>query len=238
MWNVSAGLDWESIAELSRRWANRQELAMAKSFVEHLDALSGWESGRIYFDIKSAEPAGEARAAELQKAVKDKLVLGLPAELNVPERPEAAALACRVQIKADEVLVQLAGSDGSSRGWVHYSKFSLRIPGDRDHFDAAAVADAVAEGLLSRLVHAQLVKGPRAKGKLTHRIRIENASPLRLNGLAAVGSETEKDAKPRVLAGISIPPRRSVTVPASEEIINKLGMKHGIRVTAIDLSGL
>ncbi len=92
--------------------------------------------------------------------------------------------------------------------------------------------------MLSRLVRAQLVKGPREKGKLTHRIRIENASPLRLNGLAAVGLESGEDAKPRVLAGISVPPRRSMTLTASEEMITQLGLKRGIRLTAIDLSGL
>ena len=76
------------------------------------------------------------------------------------------------------------------------------------------------------------------KGKLTYRLRIENATPLRLSGLAAVGIESKDDAKPRVLSGISIPPRRSMTVPASEEVIKELGLKHGIRVTALDLSGL
>ena len=104
--------------------------------------------------------------------------------------------------------------------------------------DAAKLADEVAEGLLGRLVRAQLVKGPRAKGKLTYRLHINNASPLRLNGLAAVGVESKEDAKPRVLSGISIPPRRSMTVPASEEVVKTLGLKHGIRLTAIDLSGL
>ena len=76
------------------------------------------------------------------------------------------------------------------------------------------------------------------KGKLTYGIRIDNASPLRLNGLAAVGVESGKDVEAHVLAGISIPPRRSMTVPASEEAVKELRLKHGIRVTALDLSGL
>jgi hypothetical protein len=238
MWNVAAGLDWSTIAELSRSWANRQELALARAFVEHLDTVSEWETGRIHFDINGAEPAGQASAAELKKAIDGKLVLGLRAELSVPMRPDAPGLACRVQIKADEALVQLAGSDGSSRGWVPYGKFTVRIRADRAPFDAGQLADSIAEGLLSRLVKTQLVKGPREKGKLTHRIRIENASPLRLNGLAAVGIGGDGDAKPRVLAGISIPPRRTMTIPASEEVVKQLGLKHGIRLTALDLSGL
>ena len=105
----------------------------------------------------------------------------------------------------------------------------MPLRGEHGELDAAKLADAVAEGLLGRLVRAELVKGPRAKGKLTYRIHINNASPLRLNGLAAVGLESKEDAKPRVLSGISIPPRRSMTVPASEEVVKTLGLKHGIR---------
>ena len=91
---------------------------------------------------------------------------------------------------------------------------------------------------MGRLVRAKLVEEPRDKGKLTYRLHIDDASPLRLNGLAAVGLESKEDAKPRVLSGISIPPRRSVTVPASEEVVKMLGLKLGIRLTAVDLSGL
>ena len=51
MWNLSAGLDWATIAELSRSWSNRQELTLAKEFVERLDTLPMGESGRLYFEI-------------------------------------------------------------------------------------------------------------------------------------------------------------------------------------------
>jgi hypothetical protein len=121
---------------------------------------------------------------------------------------------------------------------VNFGKFSVPITGDRHRFDVGQLADRVAEGLLGRLVRAQLVKGPREKGKLSYRIRIENASPMRLNGLAAVGAESKADEKARVLTGISIPPRRSMTIPASEEVFKQLGLNHGIRLTALDLSGL
>ena len=92
--------------------------------------------------------------------------------------------------------------------------------------------------MLGRLVRAAARQGAAAKGKLTYRLRIDNASPLRLNGLAAMGMESKEDEKPRVLSGISISPRRSMTVPASEEVVKTLGLKQGIRLTAIDLSGL
>jgi hypothetical protein len=158
--------------------------------------------------------------------------------MNVPEKPDRPSLACRVGLKGDEAQVQLAGSDGAARIWVSYGKFRVSLRGDRPVGDATGIADAIVEGLLGRLVRAHLVKGQREKGKLTYRIRIENGSPFRLNGLAAVGLESKDEEKSRVLTGISIPPRRSMTVPASEEVIKHLGLKRGIRVTALDLSGL
>jgi hypothetical protein len=60
--------------------------------------------------------------------------------------------------------------------------------------------------------------------------------PLILNGLAVVGS-TSKDAEtPRVLSAISIPPRRRMSVRASEEVVKQLGLEKGIRIVALDLS--
>ena len=69
MWNVAAGLDWDAIAELSRRWANSYELALARDFVDHLDAINEWETGRIFFQISGMDAAGEAKAAGLKKAL-------------------------------------------------------------------------------------------------------------------------------------------------------------------------
>jgi len=165
-------------------------------------------------------------------------VLGVRAELGLPAHPDRPSLACRVQLKDGAVQVQLTGSDASARAWVPLGKFTLPSVKDQGTVDAAKLADDVAEGLLTRLVRVQLVKGARVKGKLTYRLHINNVSPLRLNGLAAVGLESHEDEKARVLSGISIPPRRSMNVPASEEVVKQLGLKHGIRVTAVDLSGL
>jgi hypothetical protein len=234
MWNVAVGLDWDTIAGLSQRWANRHELALAKDFVDHLDTAWEGETGRIYFDIRGEDPAGEAKAAGLRKAFEGKLVLGLRAEMGVPARPGRPALACRVAVKGDGTQVQLGGSDGAARSWVSLGKFTVARPSG----DATALADAIAEGMLGRLVRAQLIKGPRAKGKLTYQIRIDNGSPFRLNGLSAVGQASQEGDKARVLAGISIPPRQHMSVPASEEVVKQLGLKHGIRLMALDLSGL
>ena len=79
--------------------------------------------------------------------------------------------------------------------------------------------------MLNRLVRVQLSKGVRDKGKMHYQLRIDNASPLVLNGLAARGTDSKPEDKPRVLAGISLSPRRSMTVPASEEVVKALGLK-------------
>ena len=41
-----------------------------------------------------------------------------------------------------------------------------------------------------------------------------------------------------MLQGISISPRRSLTVPATEDAVKTMGLKKGIKLVAIDLSGL
>jgi hypothetical protein len=240
MWNVAAGLDWDTIAELSQRWANRFELALAKDLVDHLDADTelAVETGRILFQVSGTDGEAEALAAGLKKELEGKLVLGLRSGLGIPVRPGGPALACRVRIKAGEAQVQLSSSDVSARDWIPFGKFTLPVPGASGDAGVQRLADALAEGLLSRLVRAQLIKGPREKGKLTYRLRIDNVSPMQLNGVAAMGIASAADEKARVLSGISIPPRRSMTVPVSEEAVKTLGLRQGIRVTAVDLSGL
>jgi hypothetical protein len=61
---------------------------------------------------------------------------------------------------------------------------------------------------------------------------------LILNGLAVLGTASRADEAPKVWSGISIPPRKCMMLPASEEVVKTLGLKKGIRVVAIDLSGL
>ena len=82
------------------------------------------------------------------------------------------------------------------------------------------------------------MKASTEKGRLTYGVRIENVSPLLLNGIAAVGIEGDEKQAPHVVAGMSIPPRRSMTFPATEEAVKQLGLRRGIRITALDLSAL
>jgi len=238
MWQLAAGLDWNTIAGLSGKWANRYELALAEGFVDHLDTLPDGEAGRLLFGVEANNPANEVIAAQVCKALQEKLVLGLTAEIGIPPRPEGPGVYCRVRITDDQALAQVGSSDAAAEKWVPFGKFSLPVAQPGQPFDATRFVAALAEGIVNRLVRTQLTKGPREKGQQSYRIRIENASPMILNGLAAVGITSKDDETPRILAGISIPPRKHMTVPASEELVKKLGLRKGIRIVALDLSAL
>ena len=47
-----------------------------------------------------------------------------------------------------------------------------------------------------------------------------------------------RTTNPECLTGICLSPRRSMTVGASEEVVKSLGLKKGIKLIALDLSGL
>ncbi|MFI5460969.1 MAG: hypothetical protein ACHRXM_36635, partial [Isosphaerales bacterium] len=239
MWHLAQGLDWETIAQMSNKWANRYELTLAKDFVEHLDALpKEGETGRMVFEVDGTDAASQSMAVEVKKAIRHKLVLGLLAEIGVPARPEGPAVACRVKLTASEALVQVASSDGAARNWIPFGKFSLPLLQDHGKWDTPRFLDELTEGILNRLVRVQLSKGVKDKGKMHYQIRIDNASPWILNGLAALGTVSKEDETPRVLWGICVSPRRSLTVPASEEVVKTLGLKKGIKLVALNLSGL
>jgi hypothetical protein len=238
MWRLAANLDWDTMAQLSERWANPFELTLARDFVEHLDTLPEGETGRLLFQVEATDAASRSLAVELSKAVQGQTVLGLLAELGIPERPAGPAVSFHVRLTASEALVRVSSSDPTARGWIPFGKFSLPLARDSGKVDARRFADALAEGILHRLVRAQLIKGLSEKGKRTYQLRIDNASPLILNGLAVLGTASGPDEAPKVWSGISIPPRRCMTLPASEEVVKTLGLKKGIRVVAIDLSGL
>jgi hypothetical protein len=89
-------------------------------------------------------------------------------------------------------------------------------------------------------VRVELDTGPRVKGRETYKVRIDNASPLVLDGLALAPPEADPAAKPSLLLGISLPPRKSLAVPASPEVVQRLKLrpKQAVRVLSADLSGL
>ncbi len=242
MWRLSGGLEWDEIAQLAEKYGVKPyELTLARNFAEHLDALDekSGETGSILFQIEGADANSEAIAAELTEVFKGKTVLGLQAKIGIPARPEGPSVACHVRLQSGGALVQVATSDGMARNWVTFGKFPLKTKGADGKLDAAKLADGVAEGIISRLVRAQILKEKaRDKGKLVYLIRIDNVSPLILSGLALQSAAGKADAPSRVLTSLGIPPRKYLTLPASEDVVKAFGLRQGIRVSALDLSGL
>ncbi len=242
MWNLAAGLDWNTIAQLSGGWSNRHELTLAKEFVDRLDKLAVGESGRLFIEVVGSDEATRGRAAELSKALEGQYILGLVGQVSdkLSARPDGSTVGCRVKLEGEEASVQVLSSDESASNWVPFGKFKLPLVHGEEKFDATRFADGFAEGVLNRLVRAQVIKGAttREKGKLIYQIRIQNASPMILNGIALVGTGSPLDESPKVLTGICISPRRSLTIPADERVVKELGLKKGIKLTALDLSGL
>jgi hypothetical protein len=252
LWRLTTPqITWQMIARLSRKWANASEIALAQQFVARLsdrdDVSDPHETGTLYVEVDSADAATDALAADLRNILKESLVLGLVARDEVPKKPEGPAVACRIRLagtaEKPEAIALVAVSDSNGKEWVSSGKFTLpltKVEGREGKLEAVAVADSLASGLLERLVHVTVLKGKTRnnEGKLVHRIRIDNASPLILNGLMLVGSDPESKAAPTTLLGISVAPRKSLTVPASEDAVERLGLKKGARAFAADLSGL
>src|SRR5262249_22825844 len=153
------------------------------------------------------------------KALQGKMVLGLVASVGeIPAHPQGPAVTCRVRLNGSEALAQVSSSDAGAQNWVPFGKFTLPVTQEQGKLDAVGSAYGLAEGVLSRLVRAQVIKGTaRDKaGKLVYQIRIDNASPLILNGIAMLGTGSTDDETPKVWWGISISPRKSLTLPATE----------------------
>jgi hypothetical protein len=246
LWRVSAGLDWDAIADLSKAWSNPQELALAKQFVERLDRediAKADDSGVLYYELSAKNKREQPLVDAIRKLLEKCAVLGLKARDGVPSQPLGAALACRVQIDEAKVEVKPVVSDGEARAWITGTTFAFKLGEAKEgaasvERKAAEVVDSLAAGLLGRLVRVELSKGHRVKGKEIYKIRIDNASPLILNGLALAGPADRKNTPPTLLNGFCLPPRKSLTVPATSETVERLKLKDGARAVAADLSGL
>jgi hypothetical protein len=241
MWRVAGGLDWSTITRLSHKWANRHELTLAKDFVDRLDNLPDGETGRILFQVAGADDTSKQVALDLKKWLDGKNVLGLSCQVagEIPSQPEGPAIACRVRLAVDEASVQVMCTDATAQSWLAYGKFTVPLKEGKEKSDVKRLTAGISEGVLNRLVRAQVTKGTvQEKGKKLYQIRVENYSPLILNALALVGTESAENELPKELAGIAISPRRTLTVPASEEVVKTLGLKKGIRLVALNLSGL
>jgi hypothetical protein len=236
LWNVSAGLDWDAIATLSRAWADPRDVELARQFVADLDSTSKDDGGRIYVEVRGASPLAD----ELKGVFKGTTVLGLKAEAGVPDAPSGPSLAVTVAVPTDlagkaEVSVKTSG--GRTR-WVDAFKLSVPLTAKDGKPDAAALADAVADGVLARVIEAKLVKGRKVKGKDSYSVKILNRSSLILNGVALTGSGEAKPEAPGLVWGLSVSPGKVLSIGASAETVERLGLSKGVHIMAADLSGL
>jgi hypothetical protein len=241
LWHVGYELDWQTLERLSRPWANRNELALARQFVDQQgEAQSSRRSGRtgtLYYDLSTANPKHERLASDLRKLLDTSPLLGLTARSGVLPQPHGPALACRLEIGDTAASVRVSASDEAGTSWVDVGKFSLPIlESSGTPVTPAELADGLAAGMLERLVRVRLTR--EGQGKEAFRIRIENHSPLVLSGLTLGRSEPKADSRTATLVGLSLSPGRTSTVPATDDVVRRLGSTKGVRVLAVDLNAL
>jgi hypothetical protein len=243
MWHVYHGFSWDSLSQISRSWANDYERTLAKDYVDRLrqssspDELDPNEAGAVCFALTGSPD--ESRTGELRKALLKTPMLGLVPRDGVPETPEGPALAVRIQLDKNLARVQFSSSNADSSAWERVGKLELALVDDGKPRTPAAIADALADALLDRLVDVTLVRGKRVNSKVTYTLRIDNASPLILNGLALTGKGVDvSKTPPSALAGLTLPPHRSVAMPASSNLVERLDLKAGVKPVAADFSAL
>ena len=158
-------------------------------------------------------------------------------------RPAGPAVACKVRIAGSEATVGMATSDAAGSAWAPAGKFTLPVTlDDAGKPKLDAFADALAEELLNRLVKVTIAR-PKAAAREaivreTWTIRVENYSPLMLNGIALTGVGAKPSEPAKALLGIALSPRRTMALPSSAEAVERFGLKDGVKVIALDLSGL
>ncbi|AGA26461.1 hypothetical protein [Singulisphaera acidiphila] len=249
LWNVAAGVDWTQAARLSRSWANSAELALAKQFVSRLNAegvAAGTpDTGHLFWEEVRRDSDADSLAAAMTALLQKHLVLGLKPERGVPTSPPGPALSCRFTIEAGKVSVALAKSDAQGRSWSSLGSLVIPVSALDAGLDQAAieskaaeVIDAMSAGLLGKIARAELVKGPKVKGKDTYTVRVDNGSPLIVSGLAIAGAESSKPIPFTALGGLSVSPLTSLKLPVTPEIVEQLGLKQRVRIVAADLDGL
>jgi hypothetical protein len=242
MWHVADGLDWTRVAQVSRGWANRYELTLARRLGESLDesgdgGLPKGESAPLFWALE--ESSSERSSSELRTALEGATMLGLTTREGIPAQPEGPGITCRLHVQADVIQVEVAASDERAEAWVPVGKAVAKRVDDRGAARPTKdVLNEVAEGVLARLLDVRLEKGPGTTDRPHYRLKIANASPLVLNGIALSGPNADPKARPAALAGFTICPHRSEDFPVGSQVVDRLGLKTGVRLLAADLSGL
>ena len=202
----------------SKGWANAHELTLAREFVDRLDeppraAASERETGACSASVTSRRGADDRLAADAADA----------AEGPVGPRPDGPGGRSRPSPRARRSPAGSGWTRRSPRRWCRsrpataaagrglpVGKFTLPLAdAEAGKLKASAFADALAEGVLGRLVRRPADgKGPKVKGKPTYKVRIDNASPLILNGLAVLGTRPRATSREAHGAGRASASRR------------------------------
>jgi hypothetical protein len=254
LWNVSAGRDWDTIARDAKGWANEHELALARQFVASLGQprepvptntlAASPDSGRLYWELTANGENAKALATAIQAVLAKQTVLGLAATEGIPARPDGPALAWRGTIADDAINVRVEATDPSGKAWTPMGGFEVKHkPGaaaSKEELSRQAIelVDGLAAGVLGRVVRVDLSKPKRVRDRLIYQIQIANDSPLVLGGIAVAGAEDSAKAELKAISGLSLPPHKTLNLPASSELVERLGLKGGLRVLAVNLSGL
>jgi hypothetical protein len=261
-WYVTDGADWDNVGRLSIGWGNASELALARKFVADLgrrdDSSSEAQAdpGLLYWEIKADGQQQTELIEGLRKLWEKCPVLGLTAKEGIPARPDGPALSCQAEISDASIKVKLSASHPSGSDWIVVERFQIKrslsdavksdpanqtptlTPEQKKEREAALLGDALAAGMVERLVRVRLDRGPRVNGRESFRIKILNETPMVINGLALGGEEIRDDNPPAVLSGMSLPPLKNLTVPATPEVVSRLQLKKSLKVYAVDLSGI
>ena len=169
------------------------------------------------------------------------MVLGLMAEWGRSRRVPKGRRSPARSGRANEATVQVSSSDAARESWVNFRQvLAAGNAGKGESRRRRGLRMELAEGMLNRLVRAQMIKGSATKDKgkagLSDPDRQRVAAGLEWTGGRGDGQQGRRNAEG--FAMFSVSPRKSLTVPASEEVVRTLGLKKGIKVVALDLSGL
>ena len=207
MWHLTAGLDWDTLAQMSKVGQSLRADACQGFRRTSRPRLPEGETGRVLFEVEGTDEASEAIAGELKNTIRSKPVLGLLAEIGIPARPEGPAVACRVRIQGRR---GLGAGDQQRFAAAKTGSPSASLPSPRLRTKAnltpALLRTSSPRASSTGWFEPQLSKGVKDKGKMHYSVRIDNASPLILNGLAALGTTSSPDEIPKVLPGICVSP--------------------------------
>ena len=235
-WDLVEGSQGDILAEASHGRATDAELASARSFVRRLRNAGGKaateDSGKLYVEVDG--PATDA----LKVSLRGQTLLGLKVETALPDRTDAPALAIRLRAEGTGLAASVSASTGDASGWRPAGKYTVKLNDAKGQARATvAVADDVALGLVGQVFKVKLVS-KRSQGKTAYAIRVENESPIVLDGLALSSTAEPAAGKVSSVLGLGLPPRKAMVIGISPKAVERLGLKGGVQVFAADLSAL